>query len=183
MSDFENYSKQLLLSSKKFLEDAKAHSNNEPDFQRFLRASLTHAFFFLEAQLNYLAHHFSNSKDFDLIERALLSEMEVRLDKGQFRITDKPKFYSMEDRIEFLLRRFSSDIDAAKGTWFSALKDSIGVRNRLVHPKDAHEINIQEAEKAIISILDCLSSLYKSIFQKEFPLKSLGLHTGPINKN
>ena len=180
MSDFENYSEELLLASKQFLQEAKVSGITDRDQQRHLRASLTHAFFFLEAQLNYLAGHFSNSSGFDVLERSLLSEREVRLDAGNFVLTKKAKFFRIEDRIEFLLYRFSADPNKSKGHWFSELKSSIDVRNGLVHPKKAHVINVADVEMAIMAALNCLTSLYDAIFRKDFPLSSLGLHTGPI---
>lgn len=179
MSNFEAYSDELLLSSKQFLVDAKSLKSKSQQQQRALRASLTHAFFFLEAQLNYLAAHFSNSPEFNVLERSLLSEKDVSLEKGQFVLKERSKYFRLEDRIEFLLARFSPDPKKAKGLWFSDLKSSIGVRNRLVHPKEAHALEIGEVEKTILSVLGCLGALYTAIFGKGFPLVALGLHTGP----
>ena len=180
MSDFEQYSQELLLSSKLFLEESKTKTHSKADSQRMLRASLTHAFFFLEAQMNYLASHFVNSDGFDLMERSLLAEREIRLEKGLFVLSDSSKFYRLEDRIEFLLARFSKSLTQAKGEWYSELKVSLAVRNRLVHPREAHTISQAEVEKAIVAILNCLTALYQAIFQKDFPLSKLGLGTGPI---
>lgn len=179
MSEFEKYSEELLYSSKLLLQEAKMTDTKNNDRQRNLRASLTHAFFFLEAQLNYLAAHFADSKDFEILERSLLTEREISLKKGQFILTDKTRFFRLEERIEFLLFRFSSDLEKAKSTWFSDLKLSIRVRNRLVHPKEAHELEVPEVERAIVSVLGCLSALYKAIFNKDFPLAALGLDAGP----
>lgn len=175
---FEAYSNELLTTSKQFLEDAKK-SVPEIEKQRMLRAALTHAFFFLEAQLNYLASHFSDSPDFSIIERSLLTERDIAIEKGVFVLTDKPKFFRIEDRIEFLLARFSPDLTKAKGTWFANLKSSIRVRNTLVHPKEAHNVTIEDVEIAILAALDCLSSMYMAIFGKRFPPQALGLHIGP----
>ena len=129
--------------------------------------------------MNYLAAHFAESPNFDLLERSILSERDVSLEKGRFTLTEKAKFFRLEERIEFLLSRFSPDLDKTKGSWFSDLKSSIAVRNRLVHPREAHTLELIEVERAILSILDCLQALYKSIFGKDFPLASLGLHMGP----
>ncbi len=101
------------------------------------------------------------------------------MEKGRFVLTNKTKFYRLEDRIEFLLARFSADFVGSKSAWFSDLKSSIKVRNRLVHPKEAHSISEIEVEKAILAVLDCLSTMYSVIFGKPFPPASLGLHVGP----
>jgi hypothetical protein len=178
VSEFEAYSNELLVSAKKFLEDAKSASTPS-EKQRLLRSALTHSFFFLEAQLNYLASHFSNSPDFSISEKSLLSEKEVALVKGKFSLTNKSKFYRLEDRTEFLLARFSPDLEASKGAWFSELLLSIKIRNRLVHPKEAHQISQQEVERSLLAVLDCLSAMYVAIFAKPFPPAALGLHIGP----
>ena len=178
MSEFETYSNELLASSKQFLEEAKS-SGAKGEKQRKLRAGLTHAFFFLEAQLNCLAFHFSSFPEFSVIELSLLSERDVVLQKGRFILTDRPKFFRLEERIEFLLARFSSDMENAKGTWFGGLKSSIKVRNQLVHPKDAHILEVKDVENAILAVLGCLSALYQAIFGKSFPPSALGLHLGP----
>lgn len=178
MSEFEAYSNELLASAKKFLEGAKS-AGTLSEKQRLLRSALTHSFFFLEAQLNYLASHFSNSPDFSVSEKSLLSEREIALVRGKFSLTDKSKFYSIEDRIEFLLARFSPNLEAAKGTWFSELRAAIRIRNRLVHPKEAHQIDEGEVERSLLAVLDCLSAMYLAIFAKPFPPAALGLHIGP----
>lgn len=178
MSEFEAYSNELLVSAKRFLEEAKV-KEEKAEKQRQLRSGLSHIFFFLEAQLNYLSSHFANSPDFSVVEKSLLTERDVLLVKGRFELTEKAKFYRLEDRIEFLLARFSADMESSKGTWFSDLSSSIKTRNRLVHPKEAHSISEGEVEKAILAVLSCLSALYNAIFGKSFPPAALGLHIGP----
>ncbi len=178
MSEFEAYSNELLRSAKRFLEEAK-EKEGKAEKQRLLRSALTHSFFFLEAQLNYLAAHFAASPEFSIVEQSLLSERDLALEKGRFVLTNKTKFYRLEDRVEFLLARFSADLEGSKSTWFSDLKSSVKVRNRLVHPKEAHSISETEVEKAILAVLDCLSAMYSVIFGKPFPPASLGLHIGP----
>lgn len=178
MSEFEAYSDELLRSAKKFLEEAKT-TESIIDKQRLLRSALTHSFFFLEAQVNYLAAHFAKSLEFSIVEKSLLSERDISLRKGCFVLSEKKKFYRLEDRIEFLLARFAADLETSKGTWFSDLRSSIKVRNRLVHPKEAHSISEVEVEMAIRSVLSCLNEMYTVIFGKPFPPAALGLHIGP----
>jgi len=180
VSDFEAYSNELLTSSKRFLEEGRSNTLNS-EKQRLLRAALTHAFFFLEAQLNYLASHFSSASHFSIVEQSLLTERDIALRNGHFVLTEKAKFYRLEERIEFLLAQFSNDLKKSKGTWFSELNSSIKVRNRLVHPREAHKLDTEEVETSILAVLSCMSALYSAIFGKEFPPAALGLHIGPDN--
>ena len=178
MSEFEAYSNELLTSTKKFLQEAKAN-DVKTEKQRLLRSALTHSFFFLEDQLNYLASNFATSADFSVVEQSLLTEKDVALIKGCFVLTDKKKYYRLEDLIEFILTRFSTDLEASKSGWFSDLSSSIKVRNRLVHPKEAHNISEDEVEKTLLAVLGCVSEMYSAIFGKKFPPAALGLHIGP----
>lgn len=181
MSEFEAYSRELLLSSKTFLVDAGAEGLDTFSQQRLLRASLTHAFFFLEAELNYLSGHFKDSRDFDLSERSILSEKEVSLHKGEFRLTDRDKYYRLEERIDFLIVRFSGSPAVLKESWRSDLATAIKLRNKLVHPKEIHQLRQADVQNAVSSVIFCLSALYLAIFMKDFPLKPLGLDTGPLS--
>lgn len=180
MSEFEAYSRELLLSSKTFLLEARMEEVGAFSQQKLLRASLTHAFFFLEAELNYLSGHFKDNRDFDLSERSILSEKEVSLHKGEFKLTDRDKHYRIEDRVDFLIFRFSGSRDALKEPWRSELSSAISLRNKLVHPKEIHLLHEADVQSAVSSVILCLSALYLAIFRKDFPLKSLGLDTGPV---
>ncbi|MGS4916315.1 hypothetical protein [Mameliella alba] len=179
MSEFEAYSRELLLSSKTFLLEAKAEGLDSFNQQKLLRASLTHAFFFLEAELNYLSGHFKDNRDFDLSERSILSEKEVSLHRGEFKLTRKDKYYRLEERVDFLIVRFSGSRDALNEAWRSELSSAISLRNKLVHPKEIHQLREADVQTAVSSVIFCLSALYLAIFRKDFPLKSLGLDTGP----
>ncbi len=179
MSDFNAYSKELLQASKSFLIEAKADGITLPEAQRCFRASITHAFFFLEAEINYIAAHFKDHPDFDLSERSLLSEKEIRIDKGVFFLSHVDKFFRMEDKIEFLLARFAGHLSKHKGSWFADLRLSIQLRNSIVHPKDVRQIGEDDCKRCILSVLGCISALYRAVFNKEFPLIKLGLDLGP----
>lgn len=181
MSDFEAYSRELLLSAKLFLQEAKTVSASGQNQQRFLRSAITHAFFFLEAEINYLSSHFKDSRDFDLNERSLLSEKEVSLEKGAFRLTGKDKYFRLDDRIEFLIVKFSGSSTALSDPWYADLRLAIKLRNQLVHPREMHDLKVVDVERCIGSVVLCLSALYRAIFRKDFPLAVLGLHTGPVS--
>lgn len=179
MSDFHLYSKELLQASKLFLIEAKVAGITLQDAQRNFRASITHAFFFLEAEINYIGAHFKDHPDFDLSERSLLSEKEIRIDKGVFYLSNADKFFRLEDKIEFLLARFSGNLTKNKGSWYADLRLSIQLRNSIVHPKDVRLIGEDDCTRCILSVLGCISALYRAVFNKDFPLIKLGLNLGP----
>lgn len=175
MSEFEDYSKELLEASKQFLQTANSSDSGSRKFLAYLRGSLFHAFCFLEAQINYICNHFYDSSVFGTLEKSLLLERDVELKNGEWKLSERKKFFGLEQRVEFLISAFSKDRDKSKGSWFSNLKDAIALRNKLVHPRIAHKLKPREVERAITAILDCVQELYLCVFDKPYPLAQLGL--------
>ncbi|OIQ24227.1 MAG: hypothetical protein BM562_18415 [Alphaproteobacteria bacterium MedPE-SWcel] len=177
MSEFIDYAKELMESAKGFAEKGK--SEKDPKLkQAYLRASLMHGFSFLEAHLNELADHFRSGKTLPVHERGILLEREVRLDKGGFKLTATPKFSKIIDRIEVILKNFCSDVAAAKGDWFTELGTALHSRNKLVHPKEKHELSHKEVLKSLKAFIDCIDALFVAVFKKGFPYKGKSLEGG-----
>ncbi|MGO4618571.1 hypothetical protein AB4Z34_01550 [Ensifer sp. 2YAB10] len=177
MSDFIDYSKDLMETAKGFREKASAASDDGLK-QAYLRAALLHAFSFLEAHLNYMAEHFETSPMFTLHERGILLEREIVFENGAFSMTAKTKFSRLTDRIELLLFKCSVDLAQAKGTWFSKLKDALKVRNALVHPREAHSLSEEQLTAAMRAILEGVDTLYRAVFKKNLPYTKKGIEGG-----
>ncbi|QND41801.1 hypothetical protein HB770_03950 [Rhizobium leguminosarum bv. viciae] len=177
MSDFINYSRDLMEAAKGFREKALESADDESK-QAYLRAALLHAFSFLEAHLNYMAEHFESSPMFTLHELGILLEKEVGYGNGAFALTSKTKFSRLTDRIELLLFKCSPDLIQAKGTWFAQLKDALKVRNALVHPREAHSLTEAQITEAMKTILDAVDTLYRAVFKKRLPYINKGIEGG-----
>ncbi len=98
MSQFVSYSKSLMEAAKGFRNHGLSCGNDEAR-QAFYRASIFHAFSFLELHLNYIADHFQGSTMFSIHEKGILLEREVAFEAGIFRIRPRSKFYRMSDRM------------------------------------------------------------------------------------
>src|SRR5438876_1146397 len=111
MSEADDFSKSLLEEGKRFYE--KSNSESSPEGKAaYLHASLTLAFCALEAHVNGIADDFCGRDELSLLEKSLLGEKEVRLVKGEFALTETLKMSRLEDRIEFLHRKFTgAEID------------------------------------------------------------------------
>lgn len=177
MSEFVDYAKELMESAKGFAQKGKIATDHELE-QAYLRASLLHAFSFLEAHLNELADHFRGKRTLTVHELGILLEREVRLEKGTFRLTRRPKFSRTVDRIEVLLRKFCTDLEAEKGSWFSHLTNALAKRNKLVHPKEKHDLSHTEVIRALKAIIDCVDTLFRAVFKKGLPYKGKSLDGG-----
>lgn len=134
--------------------------------QAYLRAALLHAFSFLEAHLNYMSEHFEKSDFFSIHEKGILLERDVVLKSGEFKLTDKSKFWRLTERIDLLLAKCSSDAAEAKKDWYSKLSTALSVRNALVHPREAHALTVVQTTDAMQAILRCVHQLYKDVFKK-----------------
>jgi hypothetical protein len=177
VSEFVDYAKELMESAKGFAEKGRA-ATEPPLQQAYFRAALLHGFSFLEAHLNELADHFRGKKTLSVHDLGILLEREVRLEKGVFKLGSAAKFSRITDRIEVLLVNFSSDIAAVKNGWFSNLAEALLSRNKLVHPKEIHELSHAEVMRAIKSIIDCIDALFYAVFKKGLPYKSKSLESG-----
>jgi hypothetical protein len=177
MSEFIDYSKSLMEAAKGFCSYAEKLPDGSLK-QAFLRASLLHAFSFLEAHLNYMAEHFHDSSMFSVNEKGILLEKEVIFDDGEFQLSQKAKFSRMTDRIELLLTKCASDPSLVKGQWYSQLKASIKIRNALVHPKEAHALNDTQLREVLEAILEAVNCLYKAVFKKGLPYTKRGISGG-----
>jgi hypothetical protein len=174
MTDFENYSKELFEAAKMYLRSA-VEMDKGSEQQAALRSSLFHGYCFLEAQINYISEHFKNSHDFSVLEKSILLEKDFTLKVGKFSITNKDKFYRLDDRIEFLISKFSNEIATVKGEWFSRLQASTHLRNNLVHPKLVHNLSENDVQIALNSILEFMKVLHETIFKKKYPYANYGL--------
>ena len=174
MSDFVNYSKELMDCAKQFAADANS-AKTKSLVQAYRRSALMHGFCFLEAELNYLAEHFEGKPMFTVHEQGVLLERDVRLKKGKFVLSDREKFYRLLERIELLLEKCAHDADSVKANWFSSLSSAIKKRNKLVHPREAHSLSDKEVKEVLQAILDGVSALYGTVLKRKYPYKNKGL--------
>jgi hypothetical protein len=177
MSNFVDYAKNLMEVAKGFASKAKNETDVEIE-QAYLRASLLHGFFFLEAHLNDLAEHFQSNSMFSIHEQGILLERDVGFDNGEFRSSDRRRHYRITERVELLLRKCSSDYSKSKGTWFSKLSGAIKIRNKIVHPRDVHTISHKEVSASLVAIIDCVDELYRVVFKKGLPYKNKSMDGG-----
>src|SRR5438105_4558960 len=100
MSEADEFSKSLLEEAKRFYEKSISESTREGK-TAYLHASLNLAFCSLEAHVNGIADDFVTRPELSIVEKSLLAEREIRLEKGQFVLADTLKMSRLEDRIEF----------------------------------------------------------------------------------
>jgi hypothetical protein len=121
-----------------FLEQAKELREKDAyAARRYIRASIITGFAALEAFLNMMLYGYliDEEHELELVERALVEEKKVELNKdGYFAMTGS-KFHSMDDKLAFLhWKRERSRIPRGNAAWESYVTAKT-FRDELVHPK------------------------------------------------
>lgn len=175
-TDIDEFANSLLEESKRFLE--LASECEDPAGQAAYRhGSLMLGFCALEAHVNAIATDFVGRSDLSAHESALLTERRVRLQDGEFVISDSLEMIRLEDRIQFLHRKFSGTPIDRSSIWWSELHSAMKLRNSLTHPKDATTASQGDANRAIQAIIDTIDALFLAIYKKPLPVASRGLQS------
>lgn len=174
MSQADDFSRSLLEEAKRFLE--KGREATEPTgVSAYLHAAVMLAFCAFEAHVNAVSDDFLTRSELTILERSILGEKDYKLDKGEFVLADKLKMYRLEERFEFLHKRFSGkDLDKT-ASWWTRLKGAINHRNELVHPKQPVNTTVEIAQSALESIIDAIDVLFRAVYCRAFPAKGRGL--------
>jgi hypothetical protein len=128
-----------------------------------------------EAHINAIADDFLTRGELDVLEKSILSERAFNLRDGRYQLTGTLKMYKLEDRIQFIYRRFSGKALDKSLPWWSGLQDGLKLRNQLTHPKGAPRMSKKSVEDALRAIVDTLDSLYRGVYHTPYPVARRGL--------
>jgi hypothetical protein len=168
MSSFDVFCGQLLEQAKRFNEKAKVERDTE-GISAYKNASLVLSICALEAYINGISEEITLAKGFPIHEKGILLEKEVRLEKGQWSLSNTLKISRLTDKIELLYwRHVKKKLDTTE-KWWEALKIGIDIRNKITHPKEEVVIPEELNGKIIEAVIDCISVLYKAIYRRNFP--------------
>ena len=176
MANVDEFSRTLIEEAKRFYEKALGETDQEGK-TAYLHGALVLGFCAFEAYINAIADDFLDNQTLPIHEKAILSEKDVILENGAFGLSNQLKMYRLEDRIQFLYRRFSGNPFDKDSLWWNNLKAGINTRNKLTHPKEMIPIPESMVKNSIQSIIDALDTLYKAIYNREYPPARRGLHS------
>lgn len=169
MTSVDRFANLLLEEAKRFLEKSMTIETSTEGHIAYLHAALNLGFCALEAHVNAIADDFSSRRDLSISDRSILFEKRIELINGTFELTDKLKLFRLDERIEYLHRRFSKKPLTKSIGWWSSLKTGLTLRNGLTHPNTEPEINEAAVRKTLQAIVDAVDSLYKAVYRKRFP--------------
>lgn len=180
MTKFDEFCSSLIEEAKRFFEKAIESSDVEAKAAYYHSAILL-GISSLEAYVNGISDEICIRDDIPILEKSLLLEKEIKLENGVFSLTNKLKIYRLTERIEYLFKKFSSkELKDTSAEWRGDLNASIRLRNLLVHPKSEVEISEKQVKILLECVIDCLSSLSKSVYGSEFPFYKIGLQSKKI---
>lgn len=151
MTEIDAFASLLLEESKRFLE--KSGESDGDAMLANLHASILLGFASFEAYIASMCDDFTVLDNLSAHERGLLQEKDVRLQEGEFVVSNTLKMVRLEDRIEFLHMRFSGQKIDRSASWWSDLKAAINLRNELTHPKNAPSISSNAVARALQAIV------------------------------
>lgn len=176
MQEFDEFAVDLFEEATRFFEKAN-ESKSDEEKKAYLHASILLGMSSLEAFLNAIAEELLVRPDLPLQEQAILAEKDIKFNKGKFELGNQLKIYRVIDRIEFIYCKFSGKSITNADLWHQNIKQSISLRNSLIHPKNLVAINEKQAENVLKSILDTVNQLYLSIYRKGLPIYLKGLQS------
>ena len=174
MADIDDFAVLLFEEAKRFFE--KARDSNEPEGKEAnLHTALLLGVCALEAHINAIAEELLLRKDLSILDRSLLSERDYGLDKGVFELSNRLRMYRLEDRLQFIFKRFTKASSPTTTQWWSGIKAAIDLRNGLTHPKTPVTVTQLSVQKSLEAILACLNDLYKALYKKGYPGYARGM--------
>lgn len=174
MSEFDDFCSDLLEQAKRYLEKAKADSDVSHQYA-YKNACLLLTICALEAYINGISDEVTLGPNFPLHLKAILLEKEIRLTKGEFKLSDSLKMSRLSEKIEVLYRRYNRKVINDEESWWPILQSGIDLRNKLTHPKDKLDFSEDFLEKILKSTIECISCLYRCVYKREFPKKNLNV--------
>ena len=173
---FEDY----LTDASHFIESAKGTNLDSRFKVRDYRVSIFLISSALEAFINYLGETFKDSPDLSLHERDFLNDLQTEVNPRTAMLDKKEKFQTLDNKIKFLINKFSIQLDVATTPEWSHFKDFKGFRDSLVHPREqASEFTEQDyrkhAERGLKSAIFIIDKLLSGIFSRNLRRQVLDL--------
>lgn len=178
MKSFDGFCSDLLEESKRFLEKAEEADRLTPGsdaVRAYQHACLLLGFCALEAYVSNVAEEMSVYPKIPIHVKGILLEKEVRLEKGEFALTETFKMSRLTDRIEVLYRYYQKQGDIVSEPWWGNLKSGVDLRNKITHPKGYVGLTNDGLTRTLRAIIGCLEALFQAIYKRKFPKTALDI--------
>jgi HEPN domain-containing protein len=173
--DFLDYAEGFYSSARE-----EFRLKNESASEKAILASILFSWIAIESFINNMMADFAAlpPDTFSLPERALLTERVLEFidhgkDAGKFIISDRFEYRRLDDKIMFLLAKFSkkSSLDKGGAVWqrFEAVKTK---RNQITHPRKSNDVTVtlQDAEDALEVAKEVIALVSEKVWRKPIKL-------------
>ena len=181
MKEFDFFGEMLFEEAKYYLETAKKEEGSDSELAA-LHASLLLGMSSLEAYINAVAEELVSSFDLSIYEKSLLAEKTIEMDKGKILIGNSLKMYRLIDRIAYIYSKYAMKDIEDTDVWYTEIKQTIELRNNLVHPKSVVRLTYFQTEKALRSILDTVNEIFIAVYKKKVPIYNYGIQATKLGK-
>lgn len=175
MKDFDFFGEMLFEEAKYYLEIAKREGSETDEETAALHASLLLAMSALEAYINAVAEELVATFKLNIFEKSILAEKDIKLCKGTISLGNGLKMYRLIDRIAFIYTKYSKKEIDDSDTWYTEIKQTIDLRNNLVHPKNTVQVTYSQVEKALWSVLYTVNGIFVAVYGKKVPIFNYGM--------
>lgn len=170
-----------------YLEDAHYFAEKAPevskeqDARRYYRVAVFCTISAVEAFINYIGDSLDLSDSFQPYEIAFLTDRKFDVSNGAFQIRDKKEYHRLEDKLKFLIYKFSPGFDFALTPSWSRLLEFKKFRDSIIHPREDEDI-IDLAEyrrqirQGLSSAIEIMDNLCLGIFKRHLRQKLLDLN-------
>ena len=164
----DSFATQLFEEAKAFLAKFRSQRDKEADVAH-LHAALLLGYCALEAHINNVAADFADRSELSVLEQSILQERDVVLKNGRFELTNTLKMFRLEDRFEFLCRRFQSQPLSKDKPWWGFLKAGLNLRNGITHPRSPRIVSEKEVTDSLNAILEAVDVLFQAVYKRPYP--------------
>ena len=165
---FEDY----IQDSFSFYELAEQSSSTDERVARmYYRASVFCAASSLEAFVNFIGDTFKKGNTIDKNEIAFLNDLALEFSPTKAKIESRTKYYSIDSKVKFILKRFSVPLDTATASQWRHFLEFKTLRDSLVHPRNlTDELALTEyknkIKKGLNANIDIMNAISKKLFSK-----------------
>lgn len=97
------------------------------------------------------------------------------MDKGVPKLGKGLKMQRLIDRIAFIYSKYSIKELSDADLWYMEIKQTIDLRNGLVHPKSVVQVTYTQIEKALWNVLNTVNALYLAVYKRKVPIYNYGI--------
>ena len=166
---FEEY----LQDAQIFLGMAReaARENDDRSARRYYRASVFYTAGAIEAFLNYIADSFAKASNLTPHEIAYINDKNLYFAPEKLKMMERTEFHRLEDKLKFLIKRFSPDFNFSKNLDWTKLMEFKDFRDSLVHPRQHEDqTSMDEYQKRVSlglsGVIGVMNSISEEVFGK-----------------